>query len=471
MSKTEMENEHGDAPPCKKTKLDDIEKEVTEEVSEEVTEEGAKAVEPAEPEVEAGPPTGIPLICGSLNWDTIGRSKAPVKSKPRQVEAVWRPAVISALADYRIADVVSGPLAAHSFFITKDGLCLGLGRNEQGQLGLGNTTRTDSAEVIPALKSLKIVQASCGKSHSMFVTEDGDVWACGDNNMGQLGIGGKGEGIEMLPKKVQIEEPVVHTACGLDFTLFVTKAGALFSAGSSENGQLGLNDAGEFIDKGSKIAFNKELVPVRVHSFFTRDARSKDISRVQNVQIRTVSAGLHHCLAVSKNNELFTWGYNGHGRLGHNTTANELVPMRVNAFPATKVEGVKMARCSHSGCFAVSHTETTYLWGQNQIAKFECPYPRPIEDLYGWRVNDLSPGKKHHVIVAEYSSIAFGKSTEGELGLGPTFKSSSKPDKMNSVEGLKMIKCAVGEGHTLLLALDDDQEAKDIIEGLEVNLD
>lgn len=48
--------------------------------------------------------------------------------------------------------------------------------------------------------------------------------------------------------------------------------------------------------------------------------------------------------------------------------------------------------------------------------------------------------KKHHVIVAEYSSIAFGKSTEGELGLGPTFKSSSKPDKMNSVEGLKMLK-------------------------------
>ena len=124
-------------------------------------------------------------------------------------------------------------------------------------------------------------------------------------------------------------------------------------------------------------------------------------------------------MAVSKNHELFSWGYNGHGRLGHNTTANELVPMRVNAFPANKVEGVKvgltfniimaflpayhgfqysnhhchqMARCSHSGCFAVSHTETTYLWGQNQIAKFECPYPRPIEDLYGWRVNDLAPG-------------------------------------------------------------------------------
>ena len=47
-------------------------------------------------------------------------------------------------------------------------------------------------------------------------------------------------------------------------------------------------------------------------------------------------------MAVSKNHELFSWGYNGHGRLGHNTTANELVPMRVNAFPANKVEGVKV---------------------------------------------------------------------------------------------------------------------------------
>ena len=59
-------------------------------------------------------------------------------------------------------------------------------------------------------------------------SSDGDVWACGDNNMGQLGIGGKGEGIEMSPRKVQIEEPVVHTACGLDFTLFVTKSGRDF---------------------------------------------------------------------------------------------------------------------------------------------------------------------------------------------------------------------------------------------------
>lgn len=44
------------------------------------------------------------------------------------------------------------------------------GRNEAGQLGHGHTDRVDVPTVVSALEGLNIVQAACGKQHSLFVT-------------------------------------------------------------------------------------------------------------------------------------------------------------------------------------------------------------------------------------------------------------------------------------------------------------
>lgn len=417
--------------------------------------------------------TGTPLICGSLNWDLMGRKDKRVNTKPRKVEPAWEPQIVGALSGVRITDIIAGPSATHSFFISDDGKLFGLGRNEQGQLGLGNTKRQDGAKEVPFFKNMKVIGASGGKGHSIVLTEDNGAYGMGDNQMGQLGIGSnKGTLAQVItPKKVVLDEKIKEVACGLDYTLFVTAAGHLFSAGSSESGQLGVNDNGEYID-GRKLFYTAQTSPERIHSFFSKDSRTKEVVRVPNVVIRNVSAGSHHCLAVSTTDELFTWGFNGHGRLGHRTTENELVPLRVNFFsPGSRNGGVKMAKCSFEGCFAVNSLGNAYCWGQNQINKLESPYPIPLEDLYGWNINDLSPGRNHHIISADTSVIAMGKQTQGELGLGPSVKSSSRPDKMSSVEGLKVIQCAVGTNHTLLLALDDTEEAKKILEELDTNDD
>lgn len=44
------------------------------------------------------------------------------------------------------------------------------GRNENGQLGLGDTNRRDIPTVIPNLETLNIVDAACGKNHTLFLT-------------------------------------------------------------------------------------------------------------------------------------------------------------------------------------------------------------------------------------------------------------------------------------------------------------
>ena len=45
------------------------------------------------------------------------------------------------------------------------------GRNEQGQLGLGNTTRQDGAIEIPFFKDKKVIGAAVGRGHSVVLTE------------------------------------------------------------------------------------------------------------------------------------------------------------------------------------------------------------------------------------------------------------------------------------------------------------
>ena len=45
-----------------------------------------------------------------------------------------------------------------------------LGRNDNGQLGHGDLVRCDKPKVIESLKHYTVVQASCGKAHTLVLT-------------------------------------------------------------------------------------------------------------------------------------------------------------------------------------------------------------------------------------------------------------------------------------------------------------
>jgi len=64
---------------------------------------------------------------------------------------------------------------------------VGWGGNDFGQLGNGNTTI--SGIPIDVDSSSNFVAAAVGLSHSLFLKNDGTVWACGDNRFGSLGDG------------------------------------------------------------------------------------------------------------------------------------------------------------------------------------------------------------------------------------------------------------------------------------------
>jgi alpha-tubulin suppressor-like RCC1 family protein len=59
--------------------------------------------------------------------------------------------------------------------------------NHRGQLGLGDDVSRNGPVEVEALKKKKIVHAATGKAHTIFITDGGEVYACGDNKFGAVG--------------------------------------------------------------------------------------------------------------------------------------------------------------------------------------------------------------------------------------------------------------------------------------------
>lgn len=92
--------------------------------------------------------------------------------------------------------IFSGPCSQSYFLLKSDGSLWARGRNDSGQLGDGSTTAKSNntysqpEEAEFGVKILEDVQAaSGGASHTLILKKDGSLWACGDNQYGQLGDG------------------------------------------------------------------------------------------------------------------------------------------------------------------------------------------------------------------------------------------------------------------------------------------
>ena len=90
--------------------------------------------------------------------------------------------------DYNVIKIASGYY--HNLFLTSNYKVYSCGYNGKGQLGR-DTGSQDS--IIPTqityngFNNLNIVDISCGNYHSLFLTNNGQVYGCGYNNVGQTG--------------------------------------------------------------------------------------------------------------------------------------------------------------------------------------------------------------------------------------------------------------------------------------------
>ncbi|KAL7469045.1 hypothetical protein ACHAXS_009292 [Conticribra weissflogii] len=123
------------------------------------------------------------------------------------------------------------------------------GSNEKGQLCVSDFDDRLIPTKIPL--SDRIVHAAIGGEHTLLLSENGVVYACGSNELGQIGLG---SGVTATSEPVVIDSlsTVRSISAGLGFSLFITSDG-LHVTGNNFYGQL-------CVDTGSSDVFTPELL-------------------------------------------------------------------------------------------------------------------------------------------------------------------------------------------------------------------
>ncbi|MDR2099255.1 MAG: hypothetical protein LBP40_00315, partial [Campylobacteraceae bacterium] len=187
-------------------------------------------------------------------------------------------------------------------------LLAGCGGGGSGGSDGGNTTRS---------YSYNIASVSAGSEHSLALASDGKVYAAGQNNVGQLGLGsGSTDDVTSFTETTYLNvlsgENIVSIAAGGDYSLALSISGVVYAAGENGNGQLGLNDTNDR--------------PVFA-----------EVTSLNGKKIVAIAAGTAHSLAVDENGTVYAAGLNTNGRLGDGTTTQ-----RTSFVPITSLSGVKI---------------------------------------------------------------------------------------------------------------------------------
>jgi alpha-tubulin suppressor-like RCC1 family protein len=408
---------------------------------------------------------GSLIIAGGVNWDLVARKELPkaqrnVKNVSAVARNLWGPH--RWVSDLKIKSVHSSTNAAHSVIVTTDGKALVFGRNDRSQLGLGDLLTRHQPTVVESLKNQRVLSAAVGKNHTLFLTENG-VYGCGDNKLGQCGVGNQTATINTPTKVVYTGKRVVKMACGGEFSMILDASGALYSFGSPEYGQLGHNSEGKYFTTGNKIAFSCETTPRRVVVFVER-SREGHVIPMDDVQVVDIACGTNHALAIDQKKRCFTWGFAGYGRLGHNDTRNELMPRNLKTFDYVN-KGLLSVHAGSTFSLGVDENGILYFWGQTKSTGEATMYPKPVQDLAGWNIRSVACANKSIVVVADESVIAWGPSpTFGELGYGENKPHSSTiPQELKSLDGVHVHHISCGYSHTLYLARNKDEKERERI--------
>ena len=128
--------------------------------------------------------------------------------------------------------------AFHNLALTASGHVLAWGNSDYGQLGLGSTTHVAAPHIIPELSRAGVISLSAGGWHSGAITAGGVVYMWGRGEHGRLGLGDDTRD-RLRPVELQLRSRVQHLSLGGTHSVVVTEHGELLSCGRPSFGRLG----------------------------------------------------------------------------------------------------------------------------------------------------------------------------------------------------------------------------------------
>ena len=198
--------------------------------------------------------------------------------------------------------------------LTNEGL-FSFGSNSNGQLGTGNKADSLNPVKVKGLLGKKVEQIASGGRSSYAITTDGELWAWGDNSLGQLGDStqeDKFRPFKVLKNNGPLKNKQVIKVCAGDsFVVVLTSDNTLASFGDNSLGQLGIG--------------------VTDPSFKSKPVAIPLTGALSAVNILDVQCGSNHVVVLTTDGKVVTWGYNNYGQLGDGSTTTRFTPQLLSA--------------------------------------------------------------------------------------------------------------------------------------------
>jgi alpha-tubulin suppressor-like RCC1 family protein len=248
-----------------------------------------------------------------------------------------------------------------SIAVASNGFVYDWGLNANGQLGNGTTT--DSSKPIQVLAPSGqsgylsgVIAVSQGNNVSYALKSDGTVWAWGAGSYGALGNGNTTDSslpVQVLAPQGQsgyLTGVVDITAGSAASTALALKAdGTVWGWGYNAYGSLG---NGNTTDSAWPV---QVLAPTGQRGFLTG--------------VRKLSAANAHALALMSDGTVDSWGYNNYGQLGNNSGGSgsySSIPVKVVGQGGTgNLSGVVDVSGGSTQSLAVLSSGNVYSWGSN----------------------------------------------------------------------------------------------------------
>jgi alpha-tubulin suppressor-like RCC1 family protein len=279
-------------------------------------------------------------------------------------------------------------------FITRQGKLYTMGGNYHGVLGIGDQfgdsiVREPTRVTIP--KGDAVVDVKFGFNHMLVLGASGSVYSCGKGQEGSLGLMEAVNATNRFrrvftpiciqssmqrEKKPNVLPSISRIAAGINFSVFVSSDGRVWTCGRNLNGELGVQDS-----------FENEFLPHR-------------ISLPSDARVLEIDSGSHHTVALTSQNKVLTWGITNEGQTGRAASdafVNPVMKVRSDqrktllmepgevdlsdVLKGEKIVSVHAGR-EHSAC--ITESGRLIIWGGSDGTPRVVGIPGAIDIQFGW---------------------------------------------------------------------------------------
>ncbi|RAL51867.1 hypothetical protein DM860_010585 [Cuscuta australis] len=248
---------------------------------------------------------------------------------------------------------------------------------------------------------------------------------------------------------------------GDGFRISVSSTPSCSSGGSGADDIESLGDVylwGEVWSDGTEIDACGNPIPIKQDILTPKPLESNVV-----IDVHQIACGVRHIALVTRQGEVFTWGEEAGGRLGHGVEKDFSRPHLVEFLAVTSVDFVA---CGEHHTCAVSQSGDLYTWGNGshnagilgRRTDVSHWIPKRVSGaLEGLQVLSVACGTWHSALATINGKLfTFGDGTFGVLGHGNR-ESVPYPKEVQSLNGLKTIKVACGIWHTVAIVEVNNQ--------------